>query len=58
MIELGQILDGLVQRTTDGKLKWKQTVPSDRFVTSVDAISIVIMESQDFPVSHYRLGHT
>ena len=44
MIELGQILTGLVQRTTEGKLKWSRTVESDRFVTSVDAISIVIVE--------------
>ena len=55
MIELGQILDGLVQRTTEGKLKWSRTVQPDRFVTSVDAISIVIVEIQDFSPDHYRL---
>ena len=44
MIEVGQILAGLVQRTTEGKLKWSRAVQSDRFVTSVDAISVVIME--------------
>ena len=42
MIELGPILEGLIQRTTEGKLKWSRTVPHDRFVTSVDAIAIVI----------------
>ena len=42
MIELGPILEGLIQRTTEGKLKWSRTVPHDRFVTAVDAISIVI----------------
>ena len=42
MIELGTILDGLIQRTSEGRLKWSRSVESDRFVTSVDAISIVI----------------
>ena len=45
MIELGPILEGLIERTTEGKLKWSRTVPHDRFVTSVDAISIVVQES-------------
>ena len=52
MIKLGQILEGLVQRTAEGKLKWSRTVENDRFVTSVDAISVVISESQGF---YYRL---
>ena len=54
MIEVGQILAGLVQRTTEGKLKWSRAVQSDRFVTSVDAISVVIMEI-DATSSNYRL---
>ena len=44
MIDLGQILDGLIQRTTEGKLKWRRSVRDDQFVVSVDAISIVIQE--------------
>ena len=48
MIELGQILTGLVRRTTEGKLKWSRTAQHDRFVTSLDAISIVIAENEDF----------
>ena len=44
MIELGQILEGLIRRTTDGKLKWRSSVREDQFVVSVDAISIVIRE--------------
>ncbi len=44
MIEIWQILEGLIQRTAEGKLKWSRSVPSDRFVTSVDAISVVIAE--------------
>ena len=52
MIELSPILEGLIQRTTEGKLKWSRTVPHDRFVTSVDAIAIVIqVDSGD----HYSL---
>ena len=46
MIELGQILAGLVRRTEEGRLKWRRVVENDRFVTSVDAISIVIQEIQ------------
>ena len=44
MIDLGQILEGLVIRTTEGKLNWSRTVEDSRFVTSVDAISVVILE--------------
>ena len=44
MVELSQILTGLIQRTTEGKLKWSRAARSDRFITSVDAISIVITE--------------
>ena len=44
MIELGQILEGLVQRTSEGKLRWTRTVESDRFITSVDAISVAIVD--------------
>ena len=44
MIELGQILTGLIQRTDEGNLKWTRSVQDDRFVTSVDAISLVIGE--------------
>ena len=52
MIELDQILEGLVQRTTEGKLKWSRTVQNDRFVASVDAISVVI---EEFLHSEYSL---
>ena len=55
MIELGQILTGLVQRTTEGKLKWSRAVQNDRFVTSVDAVSIVIVETEDARRGSYRL---
>ena len=56
MIEVGQILAGLIRRTTEGKLKWSRAVENGRFVTSVDAISIVIVEMQ-FPSSRpHRYG--
>ena len=45
MIDLDKILEGLVQRTADGKLKWSRSIGSDRFVTSLDAISLVIVKS-------------
>ncbi len=44
MIELDQILTGLVQRTVEGKLNWSRLTQDDRFVVSVDAISVVIVE--------------
>ena len=42
MIDLDQILTGLIQRTEEGKLRWTRTVQQDRFVTSVDVISVMI----------------
>jgi hypothetical protein len=54
MIELGQILDGLVQRTTEGKLRWSRTVAKDRFVTSVDAISVAIVDAGPIPEVNYE----
>ena len=58
MIELGQILAGLVQRTAEGKLKWRRTVQDDRFVTSVDAISIVIVELHGYFDADLNLAPT
>ena len=53
MIEMGQILEGLVRRTEDGRLKWRRSIESNRFVTSVDVISIRIQEI--LAVEGYRL---
>lgn len=55
MIELGQVLTGLVRRTTEGKLRWSRTVEQDRFITSVDAISVVIEEAGSPENARYRL---
>lgn len=52
MIELSQILAGLIQRTEEGKLQWIRTVEDDRFISSVDAISIVVVEVKH---PNYRL---
>ena len=48
MIELGQILTGLVRRTEEGKLRWSPSAENDRFIASVDAISILIIEEMNF----------
>lgn len=48
MIELGQILSGLVQRTAEGKLKWTGAAEDGQFVASVDAISVTIAQDGDF----------
>lgn len=58
MIELGEILEGMVQRTSEGKLKWSRSVGSDRFVTSIDAISGAIIDSGYSSINgenYYRL---
>jgi hypothetical protein len=42
MNELDKILGGLIRRTVNGHLKWRSSVEENEFVTSVDAISVVI----------------
>ena len=56
MIELGDILAGLIRRTTEGRLNWTVSFPSIRFVASIGAISVVIMEVEDLSgPTTYRL---
>ena len=57
MIGLEQVLTGLVRRTTEGKLRWSRTIQDDRFATSVDAISVVIVQTLVDPYrgNEYRL---
>ena len=38
------ILEGLIQRTTDDRLQWSATVKDDRFIASIQAISVAIEE--------------
>ena len=45
MNELEKILDGLIQRTSDGTLSWTRTAINNKFATSIDTISVVIGES-------------
>ena len=45
MNELDKILDGLIQRTLDGKLRWSSTAFLNKFATSIDTISVTIGES-------------
>ncbi len=47
MNELDRILDGLIQRTSDGKLRWSRAASDDQFATSVDTISVIIGRPQE-----------
>ena len=48
MIELGQILSRMVQRTADGKLEWAKSDEDGRFIVSVNTISVAIAQDGDF----------
>ena len=52
MIELGQIISGLIQRTAEGKLNWTRSVQANRFIASVDVISVAISKAS---TTRYRL---
>ena len=55
MVELGEILTGLVRRTAEGRLTWSRSVVSGRFTTSVDVISVVIEEARTYDGPTYIL---
>ena len=55
MIELGQILAGLVRRMEEGRLIWRRGAQNNRFITSVDLISVVIMDMEYSGPTHYGL---
>lgn len=55
MNELDRILDGLIQRTTEGKLTWSASIRPDSFITSVDAISVVLRQIPRRTLESYRL---
>ena len=42
MNKLDDILDGLIRRTSDGKLKWNRTPEANQFVTAVDALAVIV----------------
>ena len=52
MIEISQIISGLVQRTAEGKLNWIRSVEGNRYIASVDVISVAITEESRI---RYRL---
>lgn len=56
MSELDHILERLIQRTADGRLKWRKAVQDDQFVTSVDTISVVIRDLRG-ATGYTSLGH-
>ena len=45
MNEIDKIVAGLVRRTEDGNLRWRHSVERNEFVTSVDAIGVVVRGS-------------
>jgi len=45
MNEIDKIVTGLVRWTADGKLGWRRSIERNEFVTSVDAIGILIRGS-------------
>ena len=55
MSRMDDILTSLVTRTDEGKLKWKPSVDSETFLTSVDTIGIVVMQiGRNFPLKDER----
>ena len=42
MDNLERVLQGLLRRTQEGKLKWRTTVDENRFLASVDTIGVAI----------------
>ena len=48
MDKTSEILDGLINRTKEGKLTWHTTITRDTFITSVDTIGIVVKLLDDF----------
>ena len=56
---LDKALDGLVRRTTDGKLQWVRSVASNEFVASIDSISVIIRDTSErsvFGSGHHQLA--
>lgn len=47
---LDNALDGLVRRTTDGKLQWVRSVARNEFVASIDSISVIIRDTSEHSV--------
>ena len=54
MSNISTILQGLISRTEDGKLNWRQGVRKNVLLTSVDTTGIIIRELDEFS-ERYRL---
>ena len=54
MSNISTILQGLISRTEDGKLNWRQGVRKNVLLTSVDTTGIIIRELDEFG-EQYRL---
>jgi hypothetical protein len=42
MSNIARVLEGLINRTHEGKLQWQTTADPDRFLAAVDMIAVVI----------------
>ena len=54
MDRMTTILQGLLQRTEDGKLNWETSVDSKAFIASVDTTAVIIRELDEF-LERYKL---
>ena len=54
MNRISEILDGLINRTEEGKLTWSATVNRNTFITAVGTIGIVVKLLDDF-LEIYRI---
>ena len=52
MNKISEILDGLINRTEEGKLTWQTTVNRDTFITAVGTIGIRVKLLDDFLEIH------
>lgn len=59
MTDMNKIIDGLIQRTEDGTLKWKPGKSDEDFVLSVDSICVELRRIRSdglTPYDRYRLA--
>ncbi len=54
MSKMSTILQGLISRTEEGKLKWKASIRKNFFLTAVDTTAVSIRELDEF-LELYRL---
>ena len=54
MTKMSTILQGLISRTEEGKLKWRTSIRKNVFLTAVDTTAVSIRELDEF-LELYRL---